>query len=272
LKALDATMPLLAGMSGNSHFFLRSLCNYFTPMRLIAPIAALIITSAVATDTPRELRDDFEGPQPAAFWLPGNYGSGLYVPGAVAVSTNYALSGKQSLQVTVHEGDIASPGGDGKTTERADVDSGHFPLLGLEATYSFSVLFPKGFPIVDTRLVFGTCKQSDVPRPIVAERFRNGRHTLTVEAHGKRTEYKLPEIKLGEWHDIKYRVRYETNMNGFVQAWFDGKKVVNYHGPTAQPGYKNAFYHKMGLYRDHLAEPMTAYFDAFTMVINSAER
>ncbi len=243
----------------------------FPAMRSFAPIAALLLGSAVAAEFPRELRDDFENSQPASFWLPGNYGSGLYASGAVAISTNFARAGRQSLQVTVHQGDIASPGGDGKTTERADMDSGHFPLLGLEATYSFSVLFPKDFPIVDTRLVFGTCKQSDVPRPILADRFRKGRHTLTVESQGKRTEYKLPKIKLGEWHDVKYRIRYETNAAGFVQAWFDGKKVVNYRGPTAEPAYKNAFYHKMGLYRDRMPEPMTAYFDAFTMVMDSVD-
>jgi hypothetical protein len=234
-------------------------------------LAALVLTSTVAAEMPRELHDDFENPQPASFWLPPNYGSGLYVPGAVTISTNYARTGKQSLRVTVHEGDVASPGGNGKITERADLDSGHFPLLGKEALYSFSVLFPKDFPVVDNRLVFGTCKQSDVPRPILAERFRKGRHTFTIEARGKRTEYKLPKLTLGQWHDIKYHVRYDTNATGFVRAWFDGRQVVDYHGPTAEPRYKNAFYHKMGLYRDRIPQPMTAYFDDFKMILPQSD-
>jgi len=227
------------------------------------PCAALMLVSAFGAEIPRALHDDFEAAGLASFWLPGNYGSGLYAPGAVRVSTNFARSGKQSLEVTVHEGDIASPGGDGKTTERADLDSGHFALLGQEAVYSFSVLFPKDFPIVDTRLVVGTCKQSDVARPILAERFRKGRHTFTIEAQGKRKEYTLPKLTLGVWHDIKYRVRYAIDATGQIEAWFDGKKVIAYHGPTAEPGYKNAFYHKLGLYRDRMPQPMTAYFDKF---------
>jgi hypothetical protein len=245
-------------------------CHHLVMMRL-GFVSLLFVASIFGAEVPRELRDDFEGAQLASFWLPGNYGSGLYAAGAVEVSTNYARSGKQSLRVTVRERDVASPGGDGKTTERADLDSGHFPLLGKEATYSFSVLFPKDFPIVDTRLVFGTCKQSDVARPIIAQRFRKGRHTFTIESQGKRKEYTLPKLTLGSWHDIRYRVRYETNSTGFVEAWFDGKKVVHYRGQTAEPGYKNAFYHKFGLYRDQMKQPMTAYFDDFSMRVESAE-
>ena len=240
-------------------------------MMRLALVSVLFVASVFGMDVPRELRDDFEGKQLASFWLPGNYGSGLYGAGAVEVSTNYARGGTQSLRVTVREGDMASPGGDGKTTERADLDSGHFPLLSKEATYSFSVLFPKDFPIVDTRLVFGTCKQSNVARPILAQRFRKGRHTLTIESQGKRREYALPKITLGRWHDIRYRVRYETNSSGFVQVWLDGNKVVDYRGATAEPEYKNAFYHKFGLYRDRMKQPMTAYFDEFSMRVESAE-
>lgn len=234
---------------------------------LVRFVVIYFLGAAFGAELPREFKDDFENSRIASFWLPGDYGSGLYAPGAVRISTNYARSGAQSLEVTVRQGDMASPGSGKTMTERADLDSGHFALLGKEAIYSFSVLFPKDFPIVDTRLVFGTCKQSDVVRPIVAERFRNGRHTLTVESQGKRKEYTLPKLTLGKWHDVRYRVRYETNSAGRVEVWFDGKKVVTYSGPTAEPGFKNAFYHKFGLYRDRWAVPMTAYFDDFSMQI-----
>jgi hypothetical protein len=232
-------------------------------------IGFLHLYSMAAAEAPRELHDDFEDGRLASFWLPADYGSGLYVPGAVRISTNYARVGRHSLEVTVREGDVASPGGGGTVTERADLDSGHFPLLGREVVYSFSVLFPTDFPIVDTRLVFGTCKQSDVDRPILAERFRNGRHTLTVESQGKKKDYTLPKLSLGEWHDVKYRVRYATDATGLVEVWFNGKSVVKYSGPTAEPGFKNAFYHKFGLYRDRMARLMTAYFDNFWMRVGT---
>lgn len=214
--------------------------------------------------------DGFEASALAPFWLPGDYGSGLYAAGAVKISTNHARAGAKSLEVTVREGDMASPGGDGFTTERADMDSGHYPLLNQDAWYSFSVLFPTNFPLVDTRLVFGTCKQSDVARPIVAQRFRKGRHTLTVEAHGKRKEFSLPKPKLGAWHDMVYHLRYAEDKTGRVEVWMDGKKVADYAGPTAEPNFKNAFYFKMGLYRDQMKQPMTAYFDNYAAGTNAA--
>jgi hypothetical protein len=38
-----------------------------------------------------------------------------------------------------------------------------------------------------------------------------------------------------------------------------------YSGPTADPKAKNAFYNKIGLYRDRLKVPMTAYYDNYAM-------
>ena len=63
-----------------------------------------------------------------------------------------------------------------------ELDSGHFPLLRQEAWYGFSLLIPEDLPILDKHLVISSCKQSDVSRPLVAQRFRDGRHSLTVEA------------------------------------------------------------------------------------------
>ena len=211
------------------------------------------------------LHDGFEGPTLGNFWLPGNYGSGMYVPGAIQLSTNYARSGTHSVEITVHEGDIDAAGDDNTRVERAELDSGHFHLRGREAWYGFSLLVPKGFPIVDDRLVIASCKQSDVSRPIVAQRFRNGQHTVTVESQGHKKSYKLPAIPLGRWIDMVYHLRYSTGTDGLVEIWMNGQRVVNYSGPAADPDAKNAFYHKIGLYRDRLKVPMTMYYDNYSM-------
>jgi hypothetical protein len=211
------------------------------------------------------LNDGFEGKSWADFWLPGNYGSGLYVPGAIKLSTNYARSGMRSVEITVHEGDIDAAGDGDTRVERAELDSGHFPLRGREAWYGFSFLVPKDFPIVDNRLVISSCKQSDVSRPIVAQRFQNGKHTFTVESQGRKELYKLPTIPLGQWIDMVYHLRYSTGADGLVEVWMNGKKVVTYSGPAAEPKAKNAFYNKIGLYRDRLKVPMTMYYDNYAM-------
>ena len=211
------------------------------------------------------LSDGFEGETLANFWLAGNYGSGLYVPGAIKLSTNYARSGMHCAEITVREGDIDAAGDGDTRVERAELDSGHFPLRGHEAWYGFSLLVPKDFPIVDDRLVISSCKQSDVSRPIVAQRFQNGNHTFTVESQGRKELYKMPPIPLGQWIDMVYHLRYSTGTDGLVEVWMNGKKVVTYSGPAADPSAKNAFYHKIGLYRDRLKVPMTIYYDNYTM-------
>ena len=71
------------------------------------------------------LYDGFEGKTLADFWMPGNYGSGRYVPGAIILSTNCARSGTHSAEITVHEGDIDASGDDNTRVERAELDSGH---------------------------------------------------------------------------------------------------------------------------------------------------
>jgi hypothetical protein len=211
------------------------------------------------------LVDGFEADSVEKFWLPGNYGSGLYVPGAIQVSDKFARSGKQSVEITVREGNVEAAGDAGTVVERSELDSGHFNLMGRKAWYGFSVLVPRDFPIVDTRLVISSCKQSDVSRPLTAQRFRNGKHTLTVESHGKKREFRLPDLPLGKWVDFVCHARYSPASDGAFEFWMNGKKVASYSGPLADSGSKNAFYHKIGLYRDRMKQPMTIYFDNYAM-------
>jgi hypothetical protein len=213
----------------------------------------------------KTLFDGFESNAIASFWLPGDYGSGLYVPGAIRVCTNYARSGAHSVEITIHEGDIDRPGDADTRVERDELDSGHFTLRGQDAWYGFSFLIPKDFPILDNRLVIGSCKQSDVSRPLTAQRFRNGKHTLTVESQGRKKTYDLPPIPLGKWVDMIYHARYSPGEDGIFQVWMDGKEVVSYTGPLADPDHKNAFYDKIGLYRDRVPQLMTIYYDNYTM-------
>jgi hypothetical protein len=99
------------------------------------------------------LADGFEAESIAGFSLPGNYGTGLYEPGAVVISADYARAGTRSVRITVKEGDIEQGGDDGRRVERAELDSGHYPLLGRDVWYGSSFLLPPGFPFVDNRLV-----------------------------------------------------------------------------------------------------------------------
>jgi hypothetical protein len=183
------------------------------------------------------LADGFETGSFAGFWLPGDYGTGLYAPGAVTISTDYARASTHSARLIVKEGDVEQRGDDDRRVERAELDSGHYPLLGRDVWYGFSFLLPAGFPIVDNRLVLASWKQSDVEgSPLIGQRFRAGRQSLTIrppEASDSGTSYPLPDIRLGRWNDMVYHVRYSIEEDGLIEVWMNGKRVVAYRGPTA---------------------------------------
>jgi hypothetical protein len=202
------------------------------------------------------------------FFRPGDYGSGRYVAGAITLSNAYARSGKQSVQITVKTGDIKQTGGDDKLTERAELDSGGHPILDRDAWYGFSFLIPNGFPVVDNRLVIAQWKQSSlIGGPLVAQRFRNGQHYLTVrraESGRNDKKYSLPTLEMGKWNDMVYHIRFSLD-DGYVEVWMNGTQIVSHQGPTAFKDGENGFYNKFGLYRDRWEEPMTIYFDNYTL-------
>jgi hypothetical protein len=215
----------------------------------------------------RRLVDGFESGSLADFWRPGN--QGRYEPGAIVISQDYARGGQRSARITVKEGDVEQLGDDGKRVELAELDSGNLPLLGRDAWYGFSPLLPRDFPVVDNRLVITQFKQSDLEgSPLVGQRFRAGRHSLTIRppgASGSGRIYRLPELRLGRWADMVYHIRYSTGEDGRIEVWMDGQRVVSYEGPTASEKGADRFYHKVGLYRDRWKEPMTMHVDNYTL-------
>jgi hypothetical protein len=215
------------------------------------------------------LADGFESDSLAGFWLPGDYGTGLYAPGAVVISRDHARTGTHAARITVKEGDIEQRGDDGRRVERAELDSGHYRLLGRDVYYGFSFLLPPEFPIIDNRLVLASIKQSDVEgSPLIGQRFRGGRHSLTIRppgVTGSGKSYELPAIQLGRWCDMVYHVRYSTGEDGIIEVWMNGARLVSYRGKTASPAGADQFYHKVGLYRDRWKEPMTMYVDNYRL-------
>ena len=214
--------------------------------------------------------DGFESGSLAGFWADGSYGSGRYEPGAIVVSDAHARSGTFSARVTVESGDVSQDAGDGKKTDRAEIDSGKFALLNHAVWYGFSFLLPRGFPIVDNRLVLAQWKQDTVKNPLIAQRFRDGKHYMTINipvslTSDEKQKCRLPPIEIGAWNDMAYRVRYSAGKEGLVEIWMNGERVVLHGGPTAVEEGPHRFYNKIGLYRDRRPEPMTAYFDNYAM-------
>lgn len=221
-------------------------------------------------NVPASDRDGFEGQTLASFWLPGDHGSGRYEPGAVVLSDENARSGRQSTKITVTEGDIAQRGDSGQANERAELDSGPRAIMDQDVWCGFSFLIPPDFPIVTTRLVISQWKQSGLDgSPIVAQRFSGGRHYVTVRdlnTRGSwREEFELPAIVPGRWNDMVFHIRFAHDASGVVEVWTNGEQVARCVGPTASRRGTETFYHKVGLYRDRMAEPMTLYLDNYSI-------
>jgi len=230
-------------------------------------------TSAPPSDQARSsiaLRDGFEGASLREFWRPGDHGSGRYEPGAVVLCDQFARGGRRSARITLWQGAVAQTGDSGQPNERAELDSGKHPVLDQDLWYGFSFLVPPEFPIVNTRLVLTQWKQSGLEgSPVVAQRYVGGRHFVTIRdlsTRGRwRKKYSLPDIVAGRWNDMVYHIRFAADDTGFVEIWMNGKHVARFDGPTAALRGQGQFYHKMGLYRDRMAEPMTMYFDNYAI-------
>ncbi len=230
--------------------------------------------SSFAPDTPTLppplLRDGFEGPALEPFWRSGDYGSGRYAEGAVVLTDERARSGRRCARITLREGDVRQITDSGKENERAELDSGKHPLLEQDVWCGFSFLVPEAFPIVDVRLVLNQWKQSALEgSPIVAHRYRGGRNTITIRDLRTRGEWRetveLEPTQPECWNDMVFHVRFATDASGLIEVWRDGKRVARVAGPTASAEGRPYFYHKIGLYRDRMAEPMTVYVDNYTL-------
>jgi hypothetical protein len=204
-----------------------------------------------------------------------------FARGAVTMQSEFVRAGRGAAKVVVHSQDKFEAGINGnKDTERAELLEAE-KLVSKEDTtyeYSFSMLIPADFPIVPTRLVIAQWKQdcSGHPNcsddsPVIAIRYVSGQLTITHQIGLHRTIlFETGESLRGKWTDFRFRIRFSSHGRGLLQAWINGKQVVDYRGVNAYPenattGYRNPslFYFKMGLYRDVMAEPMTIYIDEY---------
>jgi Polysaccharide lyase len=228
--------------------------------RSLVPL--LLLLSAVASAEP--VTDGFEAESLGPLW-----NLRLATSGRVTVQREIVHSGTGALRVEIHERDIPMVGADGVESERTEVqdaDALH-PRFGETHEYAFSMYVPADFPVVDIRLITAQWHQRYVAclkrGPVVAQRYRNGVLSITVDsASGRTTVYRHPQAIQGRWVDLRYRIRFGLT-DGAVAAWLDGAPIVDYRGPLGYPDDAPDVDFRFGLYRDRLATPMVIYFDDF---------
>ncbi len=251
---------------------------------LAASIACLFcitgISQAQTTNAPTngvDVYDGFETPELGNLWS-----SDRFVAGAVTMQNHVVRSGHGAAQITVHAGEKFEAGANGNSdSERAELMEARKLTAKQNVNYeqSFSLFFPTNFPIVPVRLVVAQWKQycsaggicSD-DSPVLAIRYISGTLKITqnINSTHETVLYQEKAEFRGRWLDFKFQVRFSPEATGQINAWLDGKQIVEYKGVTANPenaatGYPNPsyFYFKMGLYRNVMPEPMTIYIDEY---------
>ncbi len=180
-------------------------------------------------------------------------------------------TGRGAIEISLLAGVQTEIGGDGQFTERAELREAPDVRLkmGMESWYAFSFLLPSDFPIVKTRLVIARWKQSfkDPSKdrsPMVSLRYIDGKLRVDVARdRGKRKVFIEKMDLLNRWVDMVFRIIPEPNEEGLLQAWKDDRQMVDYRGPLGFKDDEDEIYFKLGLYRDHMKEPMRIIYDRF---------
>jgi len=196
---------------------------------------------------------------------------------AIEIQSKKFRKGKSAVKIILRTGDKKEKCVGCKTSERDELLEKDYLWITQNQpySYSFSLFLPKNFPIVPTRLVLAQWKQREgknkvkVNNPLIALRFEKKKLRVTLQTtKEKEILFATKEEIRGRWTDFKFHINFTGSKNGFLKVWINKKRVVEYYGKTAYPKSYNhlwppKFLFKMGLYRDRMKKPMTAYFDEY---------
>lgn len=231
------------------------------------------------------VRDGFEKPALSNLWE-----TDKIISSDAKIQSAIVRSGRSALQITLHTSDLFEAGRNGnQDSERAELTEADrlISLQGESYAYSFSMLIPSDFPIVDKRLIIAQWKQEcpgghtcDDNGPVLAIRYIAGILSVTQTIGARRiTLWQLNEDVRNKWLDFRFRVCFAADANGRVTGYLNDSLIVQYTGPTAyqendSTGYPSPsrFYFKMGLYRDTMAETMTIFIDDYSKELLSADK
>jgi hypothetical protein len=253
---------------------------------VIALFAILVAGCSRARLTPgAPVRDGFEQPTLSNLWE-----TDKIVSSDAKIQSAIVRSGRSALQITLHTSDVFEAGRNGnQDSERAELTEADRLIShqGESYTYSFSMLIPPDFPIVDKRLVIAQWKQEcpgghkcDDNSPVLAIRYTAGilSVTQTIGAH-RSTLWQTNGKVRNKWLDFRFRVCFSTDAEGHVTGYLNDSLIVQYSGPTAyqendSTGYPSPsrIYFKMGLYRDTMTEPMTIFIDDYSKELLGVEK
>jgi hypothetical protein len=210
---------------------------------------------AQSSSTPVKVYDGFEGPALSEMWEALAFASG-----AVAIQSSIVRAGPSALRITLKPHDVFEAGRNGDQDSERDEILESRQLISHEDTpyeFSWSMYLPPDFPIVPVRLVVAQWKQycggasaacSD-DSPVLAVRYIGGILRITQDIdHKYIVLYEEKRDLRRVWLDLRFQVRFTPQNDGRIQAWLDGKQVIDYQGITANSESAATGYRSPGIF------------------------
>jgi len=199
-------------------------------------------------------------------------------PYSIARSQIARHPGGQSIRFELRGGEAWNRPSD--PSFRSEIDTDDYVAIGSTQWYGFSLYIPTDFPTENNRCVIGQWHNKAKAQigeadksPAVAQRFRNGRFYVTVRHTAQRivaapdqvpeeTVFETKDLRLGEWNDFVYQVKWSCHKDGLINGWMNNKRIIQYRGPV---GYNDEIgpTFKFGLYRDGTDKTYVVYFDEY---------
>ncbi len=136
------------------------------------------------------------------------------------------------------------------------------PVKGQDTWYGFSIYLPAPYQRDGVGETLAQWQANPDPgetagNPPMALKVRDGSWGLYVrwnptqptrKSGQQQNSYKFGPLDTNEWTDWVFRIRWSYGNDGLVQAWKDGKQVLNRTGPNCYND-KTMPYFKMGIYK-----------------------
>ncbi len=156
------------------------------------------------------------------------------------------IDGRRAARIELRPGDYVSDGW------RAELKDPYSARVGEELWYGFSTLVPTDYPTSedDSCMLAQWHDWTNPVPPILAHRYNKGTFYVTYDNANvqEKVLYEDPAFARGAWHDFVYHARWSEGPDGYIEGWIDGRKAVEFHGPTLYPDSKLGPYFKFGVY------------------------
>ena len=192
-------------------------------------------------------------------------------PEHARIITNPTRAGKYAVAVTL------SPGERYKDGWKSELSDKLLAPFNKEIWYRVSHYLPAGFsPQKGNSCILAQWHNAGEVgfSPLLAHRYVNGILHVTV-AYGtadipksyddvvSEDFFKVPMAK-DIWHNFVYRAYWSRGEAGWIKAWYNGKYMGIYKGPTGYKIDSDGPYFKAGVYCEETPDQaLTAYFDEY---------